>query len=110
MWDIRAKDSRITLKGHTKQINTLDISPDDNMLISGSEDGTIKLWDLRYPEKIITTFTEHTAPINKVKFNPEDIMFASASADRTAKYFQCEPGFYVYISTTDLNTSSISAI
>lgn len=37
-------------------------------------------------------------------------MFASGGADKTAKYFQCEPGMYIYISSTSLNSSAINAI
>ena len=68
----------------------MTISPNDLMLLSGSEDNTVKLWDLRYPEKLMHTYMEHTAPVFCVRFNPEDMMFASGSADKTAKYFQSE--------------------
>lgn len=73
-------------------------------------DSTTKIWDLRYPEKIIFTYTEHTGPINMVKFNPEDIMFATGSSDKTAKYFRCEPGYYTFISSTEMGTNPITAI
>ena len=36
LWDIRDKNNYATLKGHSKQINSIDISPDSMMLISGS--------------------------------------------------------------------------
>lgn len=107
---MRERDSKVTLKGHTKPVNSLDISPDEKLLVSGSEDGSVKLWDIRMHEKLITTYVEHTGPINCVKFNPEDIMFASAGADKTAKYFQCEPGKYIYISSTNIHSSPINAI
>ena len=77
------------LKHHTKQINCIDISPDNRYLLSTSEDATIKLWDLRYPEKLLATYSEHNGPVLKAKFNPEDCMFASCSVDRTSKYFRC---------------------
>ena len=35
----------ITLKGHTAKINTVVFTPDGKTLASGSEDGTIRIWD-----------------------------------------------------------------
>ena len=89
MWDVRDKNNIGILKHHTKQINSIDVSPDCHYLISGSEDSSVKLWDMRYPEKVVCTYSEHSAPVLKVKFNPEDCMFVSSSMDKTAKYFRC---------------------
>ncbi|MGV2389522.1 MAG UNVERIFIED_CONTAM: WD40 domain-containing protein [Microcystis novacekii LVE1205-3] len=36
--------SIVTLKGHKSPILGIDFSPDGRMLVSGSEDDTIKLW------------------------------------------------------------------
>ena len=36
LWDIRDKNCSATLKGHSQQINSLSISPDGNLLLSGS--------------------------------------------------------------------------
>lgn len=90
LWDIRDKNCTNTLKGHSKPINSIAISPDGYMLLSGSEDNTARLWEMRMPDKPIYIATEHNGPIIKVKFNPEDCMFATCSMDRTAKYFRCE--------------------
>lgn len=111
LWDIRDKNNYATLKGHSKQINSIDISPDSMMLVSGSEDNTCKIWDLRYPEKIITTYNEHTAPVIKVLFNPDDMMFASSSMDKTAKYYRCEPpNHFSFVSSTDMVAIPVTAI
>lgn len=72
----------------------MDISPDSNLLISGSQDCSIKLWDLRYPEKLLYTYNDHSGPVNCIKFNPEEILFASGSSDKTAKYFRCQQNQY----------------
>ena len=110
LWDIRDKNCSATLKGHSQQINSLSISPDGNLLLSGSEDCTARLWDLRNGEKPIYIANEHSAPILKVKFNPEDCMFATCSADRTAKYFRCEDRCFGFASSTDLVSTAITSI
>ncbi len=56
LWDVDTGNKFGTLLGHTEQIETLVFSHDGKTLASGSEDGTILLWDW---EKIITKAKEN---------------------------------------------------
>jgi len=51
LWDVKTGRSLGTLSGHTEQIETLVFSHDGKMLASGSDDGTVLLWDWK---KIVT--------------------------------------------------------
>ena len=54
LWDVDSGRSLGTLSGHTEPIETLVFSHDGKTLASGSEDGTVLLWDW---DKIITKQT-----------------------------------------------------
>ena len=45
LWEVTSRQLRFTLKGHTKEIETLTFTADGKTLASGSRDGTIRLWD-----------------------------------------------------------------
>ena len=45
-YDIRAKDPVRVLKGHKRYVWTLDFSPDGRTLLSGSYDGSLKIWNV----------------------------------------------------------------
>lgn len=51
------------------QVNSIACSPDGKMIISGSSDGTVKLWDLT-AGKLLHNFVLHDSPVNCVEFNP----------------------------------------
>ncbi len=45
VWEDERRRVHTTLKGHTDKINVLALTPNGDTLASGSDDGTIRLWD-----------------------------------------------------------------
>jgi WD40 repeat protein len=75
---------KATLTGHSKLVNGVAFSPDGRTLASGSEDRTIKLWDLQ-TKKEIATLTGHIKAVRQVVFSPDGQTLASGSEDKTIK-------------------------
>ncbi len=76
-----------TLTGHSDSINCLAISPDGKILASGSEDNTIKLWDL-HTEECLATLEGHEAGVKSVAITPDGQLLVSGSADNTIKLWE----------------------
>jgi WD40 repeat protein len=76
-----------TFAGHAESINCVAISPDGKMLVSGSEDNTIKLWNLDTGE-CLATLEGHEAGVRSVAISPDGQLLVSGSADYTIKLWQ----------------------
>ena len=46
LWDVTTRENIATLKGHTDEVRSVVFSPDGSILTTGSEDGTMLLWDM----------------------------------------------------------------
>ena len=46
LWEVSSGRLKVILKGHADLVNSVAFSPDNKILASGSDDGTILLWDM----------------------------------------------------------------
>jgi WD40 repeat protein len=65
-------------------LSCLDFSPDGSLLVSGSSDNTIKLWNVADGHEILT-LQGHSAGVNSVSFSPDGKFLASGSKDQHVK-------------------------
>lgn len=75
---------RYKLVGHELGVETLAFSPDSRLLVSGSEDKTVKVWDLA-TGKPTRTFSGHEQWVTAVAYHPRDQLVASGSGDKTLR-------------------------
>ncbi|WYZ38791.1 hypothetical protein EsH8_III_000705 [Colletotrichum jinshuiense] len=93
------------LSGHKEVVKAVKFLPqvdgeDRKLLISGSDDQTLKLWSLdpkTNQGECIQTIHEHSAPINCVailqsRHAPKQVLLASGAADSTIKIWQLSSG------------------
>lgn len=76
--------SKTTVAAHQKDINSVAISPNDQLVASASQDKTAKLWSAA-DLALIGTFRGHRRGIWCVQFSPVDQVLATSSADATIK-------------------------
>ena len=76
----------LLLSGHNGYITSIAVDDTKSMILTGSEDNTVKLWDLQ-SGKLIHTYVGHQGKINSVVFHPEQPYAVSGSADGTVKYW-----------------------
>jgi WD40 repeat protein len=89
------EDDVTTLAGHTGDLTSVAWSPDGKQLASGSDDNTVKIWDLASRQNI-ATFTGHRNKVVSVAWSPDGEKVVSGSWDRTARVWDIATGQSIY--------------
>lgn len=79
------------LSGHSDWVRSVTFSLDGVFLVSGSDDRTLKLWDMQ-TGGIIMTFTGHERWIMSVSISADCTKIASSSADGTIRLWDIQTG------------------
>jgi WD40 repeat protein len=81
-----AKDKHVLfiLDGHYLSVNAVDISPDGKYLVSGSDDQTVRIWNLENGESL-HILEGHQGAVSDVVFSPDNKTMASCGEDQTIR-------------------------
>lgn len=80
----------LILKGHTGVVRCAAYSPDGEYVASGSEDYTLRIWNVSYGQCLLV-FKGHTGCVVEVDFAPDGHSVISKSDDGTVKTWSFPP-------------------
>jgi WD40 repeat protein/tRNA A-37 threonylcarbamoyl transferase component Bud32 len=99
-WDLRGWEWRHLrraslrlhcLQGHTGHVLSVAFSPDGKRIASGSEDETVKVWDVQTGQELLA-LKGHRGGVTSVAFSPDGKCLASAGWDNTVKVWDAQSG------------------
>jgi WD40 repeat protein len=79
VWEAKSGKEFFTLRGHAKAVTTVDWRADSDVLASGSEDGSVRLWDL-HTGTAQTNWTAHPDGVLGIAVHPSGAI-ATAGRD-----------------------------
>ncbi|KIO30705.1 hypothetical protein M407DRAFT_222909 [Tulasnella calospora MUT 4182] len=105
-----------TQVAHEKDINSLDVSPNDQFLATASQDKTAKIYSIEYhlkpgkgnakgDLKLVATLKGHKRGVWNVKFSKFDRVVATASGDKSVKLWSLEN--FACMKTFEGHTNSV---
>ncbi|KAJ2556893.1 U3 small nucleolar RNA-associated protein [Coemansia sp. RSA 1933] len=99
--------SLYTFQAHDKDINSIRISPNNDIFATGSQDKTAKVWDVA-TGKPLGTLQGHRRGVWNVAFSPVDRVIATTSGDRMVKLWSLSD--YSCLKTFEGHTNSVLCV
>src|SRR6266566_2491182 len=90
VWRDEGKMLDLAWQAHTAAVQALAFSPDEQMLATGSWDGTIKLWNLE--NGALLWLGQHTGSIHRLAFTPDGRTLASGGDDAVSRLWDVFTG------------------
>lgn len=75
----------MVLRGHSEAVHALSWSPEQQFLLSGAADGTVRLWDVACGRNLVVYRTPTAFPVWDVAYAPLGHFFVTGSYDRVGR-------------------------
>ncbi|KAL4071250.1 hypothetical protein V8B97DRAFT_436951 [Scleroderma yunnanense] len=87
--------TQVLLEGHRDYVRSVAFSHDGTRIVSGSNDGTVRVWDTDRGVQIGSPLYGHTSNVTSVAFSPDGTRVVSGSEDRTVRVWDVNRGMQV---------------
>jgi WD40 repeat protein/serine/threonine protein kinase len=89
-WRLCHSDLR-TFKGHQEKVNCVAFSPDGLCVASGSDDRTVRVWDMRTGKEALAPL-KHNSAVRSVAYSSDKKYLTSGAADGTVSVWDAASG------------------
>jgi len=86
------------LEGHTDKCNSVAFSPDGRQLVSGSNDGAIRLWNVQ-TGAVLQVIAGHSVSVSAIAYSPGGGLIVSGSFDVSVRVWDMATGLQVSVYT-----------
>src|SRR5258707_9467043 len=98
------------LTGHASSIMSVAFLPSGQQIVSGSNDGTICVWNITTSEMEAGPFTGHTSSVTSVAVSPDGQHIVSGSEDDTICIWNATAGEMEEAGRCTVHTSSVFSL
>ncbi|GGM90670.1 hypothetical protein GCM10011609_29650 [Lentzea pudingi] len=89
--DPRKPVEKARVTGHEGEVETVAFAP-DGTLVSGGQDGTLRIWNVTGPARLVRTVKAHDETLHTLAINVTGTVAATAAWDGTAKLWDLATG------------------
>jgi periodic tryptophan protein 2 len=109
VWEWQSESYILKQQGHYFDMNCLAHSPDGQNVVTGGDDGKVKLWNAASGFCFVT-FSEHTSSVSAVEFTKQGSVVVSASLDGTVRAYDMVRyrNFRTFTSPTSVQFNSLA--
>lgn len=80
-----SESKSIVLNGHKGPVRAVGVTPDGQNIVTGGDDGVVRIWNVRDGSTTRLLAAGHTGPILALALSPDGKLILTGSADKTAK-------------------------
>lgn len=85
-----------TCSGHDDEVNCVAFSRDLEMMVTGSDDGIVRVFNAA-TNRLITSLSGHKGPVRAVAVSPNSQFIASASQDKTIRLWKTRDASCLFV-------------